>query len=104
VADGRYRTAGTFTDQDRALEVAQAAEAYAAELTDGAPPQLDPVTKATMTIEGYVPGFLIAALQGPAPVHADIRRLPPQHPGPQDRCHGYDRGLCRYITVRGHTG
>jgi hypothetical protein len=57
-ADGRYRSAGTFTDEDRALEVAIAAEAYAGELVRGVPPRLDPVTKATMTIEEYEPGFL----------------------------------------------
>jgi hypothetical protein len=28
-ADGRYRSAGTFTDEEHALEVAIAAEAYA---------------------------------------------------------------------------
>ena len=57
-ADGRYRSAGTFIDEDHALEVAIAAEAYAGELVRGMPPRLDPVIRATMTIEKYAPGFL----------------------------------------------
>jgi integrase len=57
-ADGKWRTAGTFSDPDRALEVAIAAEEHAQALVKGVPPELDPVTKATMTIAGYRPGFL----------------------------------------------
>ncbi|MBV9446306.1 MAG: hypothetical protein JO345_10465 [Streptosporangiaceae bacterium] len=34
-ADGRYRSAGTFTDEDRALEVAKAAEEHVRELIAG---------------------------------------------------------------------
>jgi site-specific recombinase XerD len=57
-ADGRWRSAGTFTDEDRALEVATAAEEHSRALVDGVPPELDPVTKATMTIEKYIPSFM----------------------------------------------
>jgi hypothetical protein len=57
-ADGRYRSAGTFMEEDRALEVAKAAEAHARELVKGVPPELDPVVKATMTIENYAPTFM----------------------------------------------
>jgi hypothetical protein len=35
-ADGRYKSAGTYDTQERALEVAQEAEKYAAELVRGA--------------------------------------------------------------------
>jgi site-specific recombinase XerD len=57
-ADGRWRSAGTFTGEDRALEVATAAEEHSRALVDGVPPELDAVTKATMTIEKYIPSFM----------------------------------------------
>ena len=57
-ADGRWRSAGTFTDEDRALEVATAAEEHSRGLVEGVPPELDPVTRATMTIERYIPSFM----------------------------------------------
>jgi integrase len=57
-ADGRWRSAGTFTDPDRALEVATAAEEHSRGLVEGVPPELDPVTKATMTIAKYIPSFM----------------------------------------------
>ncbi len=41
-ADGRYRSAGTFSTKKRALEVAQEAERHAAEVAGGAPGLLSP--------------------------------------------------------------
>ena len=57
-ADGRYRSAGTFSTEERALEVAQEAERRAAEVAGGAAGGLDPVTRATRTIKEYAPIFL----------------------------------------------
>lgn len=56
--DGRYRSAGTFSTAERALEVAQEAEQHAAALISGAIGGLDPATRATRTIEDYTPIFL----------------------------------------------
>ncbi len=52
-ADGRYRSAGTFSTEERALAVAEEAERHAAELVDGAAGGLDPATRATRTIAEY---------------------------------------------------
>ena len=49
-ADGRYRSAGTFTPEERALEVPKGAERRAAEVAGGAAGGLDPATRATRTI------------------------------------------------------
>jgi integrase len=57
-ADGRYKSAGTYDTEDRALEVAQDAEKHAAELVRGAVGQLEPVIRATRTMAEYAPGFL----------------------------------------------
>jgi hypothetical protein len=57
-ADGRYRSAGTFTTEERALEVAKEAERRAAEVAGGAAGGLDPVIGATRTIKEYAPIFL----------------------------------------------
>src|SRR5215472_15665524 len=57
-ADGRYRSAGTFSSGERALEVAEEAERHAAEVAGGAAGGLDPATRATRTIEEYTPIFL----------------------------------------------
>ena len=57
-ADGRYRSAGTFSTEKRALEVAEEAERHAAEVAGGAAGGLDPSTRATRTIKEYVPLFL----------------------------------------------
>jgi integrase len=57
-ADGRYRSAGTFSSEERALEVAVQAEQHAAEVAGGAAGGLDPATRATRTIEEYMPFFL----------------------------------------------
>jgi integrase len=57
-ADGRYKSAGTYDTEERALEVAQAAEKHAAELVRGAVGQLDPVVRATRTIQEYEPIFM----------------------------------------------
>lgn len=57
-ADGRYKSAGTYDTEDRALEVAQEAEKHAAELISGSAGGLDPVTRATRTIADYEPIFL----------------------------------------------
>ncbi len=46
-ADGRYRSAGTFSTPERALEVAQEAEQHAAALISGAIGGLDPATRAS---------------------------------------------------------
>jgi hypothetical protein len=43
-ADGRYRSAGTFSTEERALAVAEEAERHAAELAGGAAGGLDPAT------------------------------------------------------------
>jgi integrase len=56
-ADGRYRSAGTFSTEERALAVAEEAERHA-EVAGGAAGGLDPATRATRTIEDYVPLFL----------------------------------------------
>ena len=55
-ADGRYRSAGTFSTKERALEVAQEAERHA--LIAGAGGGLDPSIRATRTIKEYAPLFL----------------------------------------------
>jgi integrase len=57
-ADGRYKSAGTYGTEDRALEIAQEAEEHAAALISGAAGSLDPATRATRTIEEYEPLFL----------------------------------------------
>jgi integrase len=57
-ADGRYKSAGAYDDEERALSVATAAEKRAAELIRGAVGGLDPVTRATRTIAKYEPIFL----------------------------------------------
>src|SRR5450756_2178445 len=57
-ADGRYKSAGTYDAEDRALQVAQEAEEHTAALITGATGGLDPVTRATRTIEEYEPVFL----------------------------------------------
>jgi hypothetical protein len=57
-ADGRYRSAGTFSSEERALAVALEAERHAAEVADGAAGGLDPSTRATRTIREYAPLFL----------------------------------------------
>ena len=46
-ADGRYRSAGTFSTEERALAVAVEAERHAAEVAGGAAGGLDPGTRAT---------------------------------------------------------
>jgi integrase len=57
-ADGRYRSAGTFSSESRALAVAEEAERHAAEVAGGAAGGLDPGTRATRTIKEYAPLFL----------------------------------------------
>lgn len=57
-ADGRYKSAGTYDTEERALSVAQEAEKRAAALISGAVGGLDPVTRATRTVEEYAPIFL----------------------------------------------
>jgi integrase len=57
-ADGRYRSAGTFSTEERALEVAREAERRAAEVITGAAGGLDPLIRATRTIKEYAPLFL----------------------------------------------
>jgi integrase len=57
-ADGRYRSAGTYGTEERALEAARAAEKHAAELVGRAVGQLDPVVRATRTIREYEPIFM----------------------------------------------
>jgi hypothetical protein len=56
--DGRYKSAGTYGTEQRALEIAREAEKRAAELTAGAAGGLDPVVRATRTIGQYAPVFL----------------------------------------------
>jgi len=56
--DGRYKSAGTYDTQERALEIAREAEKRAAELTGEPGGGLDPVTRATRTIAQYAPIFL----------------------------------------------
>ena len=56
--DGRYRSAGTFSTEKRALAVAEEAERHAAEVAGGAAGGLDPGTRATRTIKEYAPLFL----------------------------------------------
>ena len=55
-ADGRYRSAGTFSTEERALEVAREAERHA--LVASATGGLDPAIRATRTIKEYAPLFL----------------------------------------------
>jgi integrase len=55
--DGRYKSAGTFDTEERALTVAQEAEKHAA-LISGVVGGLDPVTRATLTVEEYEPIFM----------------------------------------------
>jgi len=57
-ADGSYRSAGTFSTEERALEVAKEAERRAAEVISGAAGGLDPRIRATRTIKDYAPLFL----------------------------------------------
>ena len=57
-ADGRYRSAGTFSTEKRVLAVAEEAERHAAEVAGGAAGGLDPGTRATRTIKEYAPLFL----------------------------------------------
>ena len=56
--DGRYKSAGTYDTEQRALEISQAAEKHAAELVGGPGGGLDPVLRATRTIGEYAPVFL----------------------------------------------
>jgi integrase len=56
-ADGRYRSAGTFSTEERALAVAKEAERHA-EVAGGAGGGLDPAVRATRTIKEYAPLFL----------------------------------------------
>jgi len=55
-ADGRHRSAGTFSTEERALAVAQEAERHA-QVAGGAW-GLDPAIRATRTIKEYAPLFL----------------------------------------------
>ncbi len=57
-ADGRYRSAGTFSTEERAIEVAKEAERRGAEVIRGAAGGLDPAIRATRTIKEYAPLFL----------------------------------------------
>ena len=57
-SDGRYRSAGTFSTEERALEVAKEAERRAAEVFRGAAGGQDPRIRATRTIKEYAPLFL----------------------------------------------
>jgi integrase len=57
-ADGRYRSAGTFSTEARALAVAEEAERHAAEVSGGAAGGMDPAIRATRTIRQYAPLFL----------------------------------------------
>ena len=57
-ADGRYRSADTFSTEKQALAVAEEAERHAAEVAGGAAGGLDPATRATRTIREYAPVFL----------------------------------------------
>lgn len=56
-ADGRYRSAGTFNTEERALAVASEAERHAL-IAGPAAGGLDPATRATRTIKEYAPLFL----------------------------------------------
>src|SRR5580692_10698676 len=56
--DGRYKSAGTYDTEQRALEISQAAEKHAAELVGGPGGGLDPVLRAARTIGEYAPVFL----------------------------------------------
>ena len=56
-ADGRYRSAGTFNTEGRALAVASEAERHAL-IAGPAAGGLDPATRATRTIKEYAPLFL----------------------------------------------
>jgi hypothetical protein len=56
-ADGRYRSAGTFSTEERALAVASEAERHAL-IAGPAAGGLDPTTRATRTIKEYAPLFL----------------------------------------------
>jgi len=56
-ADGRYRSAGTFSTEERALAVAWEAERHALVAGDAAG-GLDPGIRATRTIKEYAPLFL----------------------------------------------
>jgi len=56
-ADGRYRSAGTFSAEERALAVAAEAERHAL-VAGPAAGGLDPATRATRTIAEYEPLFL----------------------------------------------
>ena len=56
-ADGRYRSAGTFSTEERALEVASEAERHAL-IAGPAAGGLDPAIRATRTIKEYAPLFL----------------------------------------------
>jgi hypothetical protein len=56
-ADGRYRSAGTFSTEERALAVASEAERHAL-IAGPAAGGLDPAIRATRTIKEYAPLFL----------------------------------------------
>jgi len=75
-ADGRYRSAGTFDTEERALSVAEEAEKHAT-LISGATGGLDPVTRATRTVEEYEPIFMRHhRVEGNTKdIYADILRL-----------------------------
>jgi hypothetical protein len=53
-ADGSYRSAGTFSTEERALEVAREAERHAL-VVGGAAGGLDPGIRARRTIKGLLP-------------------------------------------------
>lgn len=57
-ASGSYKSAGTYGTEERALEVAKSMEAYEAALISGSVGGLDPVVRATRTIEEYAPIFM----------------------------------------------
>src|SRR4029077_10070264 len=57
-ADGRYRSAGTFNTEERALAVALEAERHAAEVAGGTAGGLGPGTRARGTAQGDAPPLL----------------------------------------------
>jgi hypothetical protein len=81
-ADGRYRSAGTFSTEKRAIEVAEEAERNAAEVAGGAAGGLDPSTRAARTIKEYAPLFLW---------HHQVEGTPRTLRGHADRWSGYGR-------------
>jgi hypothetical protein len=55
-ADGSYRSAGTFSTEERALEVAREAERHAL-IAGPVAGGVDPTTRATRTVKEYAPLF-----------------------------------------------